>query len=134
MIVSFVMIQEFYCRNTRAYTNIPSCSWKLVFDSSRLQEGIFVYTLVKLYNKANIFALCSVFCSSNLFTLKYQKNSSLDRSKILFFVFCSFLYPSKLFTLKSIAINFSRSLRSLGVKYYICFLVCFFFIPLSFLL
>ena len=24
-----------------------------VFDSSRLQEGIFVYTLVKLYNKAD---------------------------------------------------------------------------------
>ena len=26
----------------------------LVFDSSRLQEGIVLYTLVKLYNKANI--------------------------------------------------------------------------------
>ena len=49
------MIQEFYCTNIiREYTNIPSCSGKLVFDSSRLQEGIFVYTLVKLYNKANI--------------------------------------------------------------------------------
>ena len=26
----------------------------LVYDSSRLQEGIFVYTLVKLYSKANL--------------------------------------------------------------------------------
>ena len=42
--------------NTREYTNIPSCSGKLDFDSSRLQEGTFVYTLVKLYNKANLFA------------------------------------------------------------------------------
>ena len=41
--------------NTREYTNIPSCRGKLVFYSSRLQEGIFfVYTLVKLYNKANL--------------------------------------------------------------------------------
>ena len=40
--------------NTREYTNIPSCSGKLIFDSSSLQEGIFVYTPVKLYNKANI--------------------------------------------------------------------------------
>ena len=48
------MIQEFYCTNTREYTNIPSCRGKLVFDSSRLQEGIFVYTLVKLYNKVNL--------------------------------------------------------------------------------
>ena len=44
-----VVIQVFYCTNTREYTNIPSCRGKLVFDSSRLQEGIFVYTLVKLY-------------------------------------------------------------------------------------
>ena len=67
------MIQEFYCTNTREYTNIPSCWGELVFDSPRLQEGIFVYTytvlvfdvscivqfyecitLVRLYNKANI--------------------------------------------------------------------------------
>ena len=48
------MIQDFYCINTREYTNIPSCSGKLAFDSSRLQEGIFVYTVVKLYNKANL--------------------------------------------------------------------------------
>ena len=47
------MIQELYYTNTREYTNIPSCWGKLVFDSSRLQEGIFVCTLVKLYNKAN---------------------------------------------------------------------------------
>ena len=47
-----VMIQVFLCTNTREYTNIPSCRGKLVFDSSRLQEGIFVYTLVKLYNNA----------------------------------------------------------------------------------
>ena len=47
------MIQEFYFTNTREYTNIPSCRGKLVFDSFRLQEGIFVYTLVKLYNKAS---------------------------------------------------------------------------------
>ena len=50
MVVLLIMIQEFYCTNTPEYTNIPSCSWKLVFDS----EGIFVYTLVKLYNKANL--------------------------------------------------------------------------------
>ena len=48
------MIQEFYCTITREYTNIPSCRGKLVFDSPRLQEGIFVNTLVKLYNKANL--------------------------------------------------------------------------------
>ena len=40
--------------NTREYTNIPSCCRKLVFDSSCLQEEIFVYTFVKLYNKANL--------------------------------------------------------------------------------
>ena len=48
------MIQVFYCTNTRDYTNIRSCREKLVFNSSHLQEGIFVYTLVKLYNKANL--------------------------------------------------------------------------------
>ena len=48
------MIQVCYCTNTREYTSIPSCRGKLVLDSSRLQEGIFVYTLVKLYNKANL--------------------------------------------------------------------------------
>ena len=51
MLVLLVMIQAFYCTNTREYTNIPSCCGKLVFDSSRLQEGLFVYTLVRLYNK-----------------------------------------------------------------------------------
>ena len=30
----------------------PLVGGKLIFDSSRLQEGIFVYTLVKSYNKA----------------------------------------------------------------------------------
>ena len=59
MVVLLVMMQEFYCTNTREYTNIPSCSEKLVFDSSRLQEGIFVYTLVNLYNKANILKIIS---------------------------------------------------------------------------
>ena len=56
MIVLLVMIQVFYCTNTRKieYTNIPSCMGKLVFDSPRLQEGKCVYTLVKLYNKANL--------------------------------------------------------------------------------
>ena len=54
MIVLLVMIQEFYCTNTCEYTNIPSCRGNLVFDSSGLQEGIFVYTLVKLYNRANL--------------------------------------------------------------------------------
>ena len=49
-----VRIQEFYCTNTQEYTNIPSCRGKFVFDSHRLQEGIFVYTLVKLYNKASL--------------------------------------------------------------------------------
>ena len=53
MIVLFVMEQEFVCSNTREYINIPPCSGKLVVDFSRLQEGIFVYSLVKLYNKAN---------------------------------------------------------------------------------
>ena len=55
MAVLLVMIKTFYYTNTREYTNIPSCRWKLVFDSSRLQKGIFVYTctLVKLYNKTN---------------------------------------------------------------------------------
>ena len=41
--------------NTREYTNTPSCRGKLVFDSSRLQEELFVYTLVKLYTKANLY-------------------------------------------------------------------------------
>ena len=52
MVILLVMIQEFYCTNTREYTNIPSCSGKLVFNSSLLKEGIFVYMLVNLYNKA----------------------------------------------------------------------------------
>ena len=65
-----------YCE----YTNIPSSSGKLVFDSSRLQEGIFVYTLVKLYNKANIIpgircmrvfggllGKCAIWCNTNMF-------------------------------------------------------------------
>ena len=64
MIVLLDMIQEFYCTRTRDYTNIPSCSGKLVFDSSRLQEGIFVYTLVKLYNKANILLVFFIFIKS----------------------------------------------------------------------
>ena len=51
MIILLVMIQVFYCTHTHEYTNIPSCRGKLVFDSSRLLERIFVYTLVKLYNK-----------------------------------------------------------------------------------
>ena len=45
-IALLVMIQVFYCTNTCEYTNIRSCRGKLVFDSSRLQERIFVYTLV----------------------------------------------------------------------------------------
>ena len=49
-----VIIQEFYCTNTCEYTNIASCRGKVVLDSSRLKEEIFVYTLVKLYNKANL--------------------------------------------------------------------------------
>ena len=48
------MIQVFYCTNTRENTNISSCSGKLVFDSSLLQERIFIYTLVIAYNKANL--------------------------------------------------------------------------------
>ena len=66
------MIQEFYCTNTREYTNIPSCRRKLVFDMSRLQERIFVYTLVKLYNKANIklrgctYKITHIVASNNL--------------------------------------------------------------------
>ena len=51
VVVLLVTIKECYCSNTREYTYIPSCWGKLVFDSSRLQEGFFVYTLVKLYNK-----------------------------------------------------------------------------------
>ena len=54
MVVLLVMIQVFNCTNTREYTIISSCRGKLVFDSSYPQEGIFVYTLVKLYNKANL--------------------------------------------------------------------------------
>ena len=50
MIVLLVMIQVFYCTSTREYT----CRGKLVFDSSRLQEGIFIYALIKLYTKANL--------------------------------------------------------------------------------
>ena len=64
MVVLLVMIQEFYCTNTHEYTNIPSCREKLVFDPYRLQEGIFVFTLVKLYNKANISYLMYV-CTVN---------------------------------------------------------------------
>ena len=54
MVILLVMIQELYCTNACEYTNIPSCRGELVFDLSRLQVGIFVYTLVKLYNKANL--------------------------------------------------------------------------------
>ena len=57
MIVLLVMIQEFYCTNTCEYTNIHSCSRKLVFDSSPLQEGTFVYTLVKLYIKVILYTV-----------------------------------------------------------------------------
>ena len=64
------MIQEFYCTNTREYTSIPSCRGKLVFDSSRLQEGTFVYTLVKLHNKANLKYNHSLFMTS-LFSHPY---------------------------------------------------------------
>ena len=46
MIVLLVMIQVFYCTDTRSSTNVRSCSGELVFDSSHLQERIFVYTLV----------------------------------------------------------------------------------------
>ena len=55
MVVLLVMIQVFYCTNTHEYTNIPSCRGKLVFDSSRLQEVIFVYTLIKVYKKLTYF-------------------------------------------------------------------------------
>ena len=48
------VIQEFYCTNTREYTNISSYRGKLVSDSPRLQEGLFVFTLVNLYNKATV--------------------------------------------------------------------------------
>ena len=58
-----VIIQEFYCTNTREYTNIPSCRGKLVFESSCLQEGIFLYTLLKLYNKANILQCVTIEAS-----------------------------------------------------------------------
>ena len=54
MIVLLVIIQVFYCTNTLEYTNIPSCRGEFFFDSSRLQEEIFVYTCVKMYNKANL--------------------------------------------------------------------------------
>ena len=57
MVVLLLVIQKFYCINTREYTNIPSCRGKLVFGSLRLQEGIIVYTLVKLYNKVNLYFL-----------------------------------------------------------------------------
>ena len=46
MVVLLVIIQELHCTNFREFTYVPSCRGKLVFDSSRLQEGIFVYTLV----------------------------------------------------------------------------------------
>ena len=52
-----VLMQEFNSTNTLKYTNIPSCRGKLVSDSSRLQEGIVVYALLKLYNKANLSSL-----------------------------------------------------------------------------
>ena len=51
MVVLLVVIQEFYCANTREYTNIPFCRGKLVFDSSRLQEGICVDCTIKLTNR-----------------------------------------------------------------------------------
>ena len=54
---SLVIIQEFHCTNTRDYINIPSCSEKVC-----LQEGIFVYSLLKLYNKA------IMTCSNQEFT------------------------------------------------------------------
>ena len=46
--VLMVMVQEFNCTNTCEYTNIPSCREKLVFDSYRLQERIFVNCTIKL--------------------------------------------------------------------------------------
>ena len=78
MVVLLVMIQAFYCTNNREYTNIPSCRGKLVFDTSRLQEGIFVYTLVKLYNKANITNMYVCNCLSHFeFILLHQSREPL---------------------------------------------------------
>ena len=37
---------------------VPLLGGIFVFDPSRLQEGEFVYTLVKLYNKANLLYKC----------------------------------------------------------------------------
>ena len=54
VVVLLDMIRVFYCTNTSKYINISSCRGKLVFDLAHLQEGILVYTLVKLYNKANV--------------------------------------------------------------------------------
>ena len=35
-------LKDAYCTNTREYTNIPSCSGKIVFAWSRLQEEILI--------------------------------------------------------------------------------------------
>ena len=44
----------------------PLDGGKLVLDSSCLQEGIFVYTLVKLYNKTNLIYLSRAIKDQNV--------------------------------------------------------------------
>ena len=63
------MKQEIYSTNTREYTNIRSCSGKLVFDSSRLQERIFVYTLEN--------------CTRNLTKMKLNNQISMILSGVV---------------------------------------------------
>ena len=53
------MIKEFYCTNTREYTNIPT-------------RPAYVYTLVKLYNKASMFEIESI----NSYTRGNRKNEN----------------------------------------------------------
>ena len=91
-----VIMQEFYCTNTRDYTNIPSCSEKLVFDSCRPQEGIFVYKLVKLYNKANtkdvntfMDAICNTIIRNAYHAANFYFGATCVREKETDFTTCS---------------------------------------------
>ena len=73
MVVLLVMIQVFYYTNTREYTNIRSCRGKFVFDSSRLEEQMFVHALVNCTIKLTYFTLRDVSYNARWFwtTIRY---------------------------------------------------------------
>ena len=109
-IQAFTIIQIFYH------------NFKELHFFSNLLNSIFVFGLVLIP--------LSFFCSE----IPYKKLSSftlLARSKMVYLVYVLFFFqhPSKLLTLKYLAKHVPCSIRPLGVKYFICCLLCFFLNP-----